>query len=70
MSPDELAAVPEHMREDAEFYEHWAPEYYEEAECRNCGKPIYRYQMDLIVEWRHFNHAVYCVNLRAEPKDL
>ena len=62
--------VPEHMREGAEYYGHWAPEWYKEAACANCSKPIYRYEMDLIVEWKHFNHEAYCSTLRAKPSIL
>lgn len=66
--------IPEHMREDAELYRSdtysgWSPEYYEENECINCLRPIYRYKMDLVVEWKHFNHRPLCgVPTRAEPK--
>jgi hypothetical protein len=59
--------VPEHMREDAEYFGSFLPQHYEEAECTHCRKPIYRYKMDLIVEWKHFNHITYCSTLRAQP---
>jgi len=69
MTPEELDLMPEHMRADAEFYNHWAPEYYEESECV-CGRPIYRYQMDVVIEWKHFDHHVYCnPPQRATPRE-
>ncbi len=64
----DITAVPEHMRDAATYYLHWAPEFYEESECKNCEKPIYRYMMDLIIEWKHVNHGTYCSTLRAVPK--
>ena len=66
--PIDLATVPEHMREDAAFFNHFSPEFYEESECV-CGRPIYRYKLDLIIEWKHFDHSVYCTTpQRAKPK--
>ena len=62
----DLDSVPEHMREDAECYGHFLPKFYEEDEC-HCGKLIYRYQMDVVVEWKHFNHATYCDTRTAKP---
>lgn len=58
--------IPEHMVAGAVEYAHWYPQGYEEDVCE-CGKPIYRYTMDLIVEWKHFNHATYCDTARAKP---
>lgn len=62
-------SVPEHMREGAEDYDHWAPQFYEESECEHCGRPIYRYQMDLIVQWKHLDHSAYCVTTKAKPRE-
>lgn len=59
--------VPKHMEWHLEFYGHFSPEYYREDTCANCGEPIYRYQMDTEVKWRHFNHASYCSTLTAKP---
>lgn len=67
MTDVRFAGVPAHMLEDAEFHGHWSPEFYEEGECVKCGKPIYRYRMDVVVEWKHFNHAAYCNTDRATP---
>ena len=64
----DLANVPEHMPEDAEYFNHYSPEFYQEAECEHCGRPIYRYEMDLIVEWKHFDHYAQCNPLRAKPR--
>lgn len=65
--------IPKHMRESASFYSSetysgFSPEFYEESECE-CGKPIYRYQMDVEVRWRHFNHRQECfVSPLAKPR--
>ena len=64
-----FADIPEHMRECVECYQDWAPEHYSESACQNCGKPIYRYLMDVYVEWRHFDHSVYCNTDRAKPTE-
>lgn len=63
----DLTDVPEHMHDYVQFYNYWAPRFYEESECENCGNPIYRYKMDLIVSWKHFNHAEQCSLLMAKP---
>jgi hypothetical protein len=68
-APEHITLVPEHMREEAEYWHHFYPEHYEESECENCHKPIYRYKMDLIIEWKHFNHHDYCSTLRAKPRE-
>lgn len=65
--------IPEHMQEHAECYRSdtysgFSPEFYEENECKNCDQPIYKYMMDLVIEWKHFNHYTYCSTLRAAPK--
>lgn len=69
-----IADIPEHMREEAEHYrdDDWTGffgEYYEESECE-CGRRIYKYAMDIIVEWKHVdNYSCYCVIKRASPKN-
>lgn len=70
-----MTTIPEHMREGAEFfrsdtYSGFSPEYYEESSCQNCGKPVYKYLMDVIVEWKHFDHSRHCYSWVAMPTEL
>jgi hypothetical protein len=59
--------VPEHMREGAEYFGNFHFEHYTEAQCANCGKRIYRYMLDLLIVWKHTNHATHCHLDEAEP---
>ncbi len=63
-----ISDAPEHMREEAEYFGHFSPDFYFESTCQHCGQPVYKYQLDLIIEWKHFNHDVYCYRSpRAKP---
>ena len=63
-----MSAIPPHMAEawDPDSFD---PDSYREAECAHCGEPIYRYERDLIAEWKHFSHSAYCDARRAVPSD-
>lgn len=57
-----MTTTPEHMRElDEEGGGGFDPRWYQEDACALCQRPIYRYFMDVIVEWRHAQtHARSC----------
>lgn len=62
----EVPKIPEHMQDTYAF----DPKWYVESGCTNCGQPLYRYEMDVEVRWRHFTHSVYCYPAQvAKPID-
>lgn len=61
-----MSKIPDHMKANG-WGDSFDPESYEETVCELCRHPIYRYQMDIIVEWKHFNHSVYCCTDKAVP---
>lgn len=61
-----LNKTPDHMVDTQDF----DPEWYWESRCQDCDQPLYRYEMDLEVRWKHFTHSIYCHPDRvAKPID-